>query len=175
MKTLLAFVLIACSGMAAAQRYTCEVDMIDIRTNRILQTFSIPGVADCFESKKACAKERRLSGRLNTADCVEYGEYNRRPNNRPDPRQVQIDNFLRMSNYQLATEGQYGIGSCKITRGSYNSSCNYYVNANGRGYPYGGSGCAQSNYTYSYGCSERTEQENAGCMIRRAISQGECL
>jgi hypothetical protein len=179
MKTLLAFILVACSGMAAAQRYTCEVDMVDIRTNRVLQTFRIPGVADCFESKKACAKERRLSGRLNTADCVEY---TRRPNNgngnggyRPDPRQIQIDSFLRMSNYQLAQEAQYGIGACRVARGSYNSSCTYYVNVNGRGYPYGGSGCAQSNYTYQYGCSERTEQENAGCMIRRAISQGECL
>lgn len=170
MKTLLAFVLIACSGMAAAQRYTCEVDMVDVRTNRVIQTFSIPGVADCFEAKKACSKERRMSGRMNSADCIEYGE-----TNRPDSRQVQIESFLRMSNYQLAQEGQYGIGACKVTRGSYNSSCSYYVNANGRGYPYGGSGCAQSNYTYSYGCSERTEQENAGCMIRRAISLGECL
>jgi hypothetical protein len=79
MKNLLVLALLTFSGMAAAQRYTCEVDMVDIRTNRLVQTFSIPGVSDCFEAKKACAKERRLSGRLNTADCIEYGESNHRP------------------------------------------------------------------------------------------------
>ena len=80
MKNILALALLTFSGMAAAQRYTCEVDMVDARTNRVIQTFSIPGVADCFEAKKACAKERRMLGRLNTAECIEYGETNHRPN-----------------------------------------------------------------------------------------------
>jgi hypothetical protein len=79
MKNILALALLTFSGMAAAQRYTCEVDMVDINTNRIIQTFSIPGIADCFEAKKACAKERRMLGRLNTAECIEYGETNHRP------------------------------------------------------------------------------------------------
>ena len=180
MKNLLALVLIACSGMAAAQRYTCEVDMVDIRTQRVIQTFVSRVGNDCFEAKKECSKERRLSGRLNTADCVEYGENNRRrphgPVNPPreDPRQVQINNLLRLSNWDLAMEAEYGIGACQVSRGGRGASCSHYVKVNGRGYP-NGSGCADSQYTYNYGCSERSSPENAGCLIRRALSRGECL
>lgn len=89
--------------------------------------------------------------------------------------QGNIYQLLQLSDLQLAQEAALGIGRCKVNIGTYYNACDYYVQVNGAGWPHGGTGCASSQYTQAYGCSRWSEQENAGCMIRKAIERGLCI
>lgn len=159
MKSLFLFAMLLMSVQAFAQ--VCEVEMKD-RYNRTIRVFR---EYDCQESMKQCRKTIRLQPHLGGVDCVRRGDYN------PDP---DLSYYLRMSDYQLAQEAQYGIGRCTVGRGGYNSACDYYVRINGVGFG-NGTGCARQEYTRQYGCNYYSEIENAGCLIRISLQRRQCL
>ena len=169
MKRLLLLALLSLSSQVFAQ--VCEVDMTN-RYNQVVRTFRAYGAPDtCIEGMKECRKTIRLQPQLGGVDCVRRGDYN--PPN-PPHQNPSISYYLSMSNYQLAQEAMYGIGSCKVIQGSYSTSCQYYMKVNGYGFG-GGTGCAQEQYTRTYGCYSNSEFENAGCLTRIALQNRQCI
>lgn len=75
-----AMTLTAASAFAQYSSYRCEVDMVDLRTNRIITTIRATDMNDgCKEGMKACRLEIRQRGLLNRADCVRATETNPGP------------------------------------------------------------------------------------------------
>lgn len=172
MKKLILFAILSLSSQVFAQ--VCEVDMTD-RYNRTVRTFRAYGDPNtCIEGMKECRKTIRLQPHLGGVDCVRRGDYNPHPNPNPPHQNPSINYYLSMSNYQLAQEAMYGIGSCQVVQGSYNTSCQYYMKINGYGFG-GGTGCAQEQYTRQYGCNSYSEFENAGCLTRIALQNRQCI
>jgi hypothetical protein len=88
MKTLLVFsILFLVSVTAYAQ--TCQVNMVDIRTRRVLQTFTAHGApGSCLDGLKECRKQIRLQNRYGMADCEQVVRPVPQPH--PHPRPVPI-------------------------------------------------------------------------------------
>lgn len=185
----LCFLMLLCAvpAFAGYNSYSCEVVMVD-RYNRVIDRFYAQRdyrTNRCRDGLRDCNKEIRMRN-ISGVSCVETDVRsqpqpepqpypNPQPYPRPYPQQPsQISRLLSLSNAALAQEAMYGIGRCEVARGSYNSTCQFYVKVNGYGFP-NGTGCAQETYTRAYGCSSYSEQENAGCMIRQALQRGQCL
>lgn len=173
--------LLALTSMSSALAYTCRVDLVDVR-GRVINTYYAQtdyngmcrdGLRDCNYDMRQRGIQGRCVSSNNPGPNPNPNPYPPYPN--PNPNPGQIDRYLRMSDYQLAQEAQYGIGSCRLIRGSYNSACEYYLQARGQGYPYGTTGCTDSRYTYNYGCNSYDQLQNSGCMIRRALQARVCL
>jgi hypothetical protein len=79
MKKLFIAAALCLSGSAFA--YTCEVDMLETRTNRILTTIRVSEDYDdsCRKAMKACRLEIRKRGLLDRADCIRRIITNPRP------------------------------------------------------------------------------------------------
>ena len=167
---------------ASAFAYTCRVDMVD-RYGRVVDTFYAQTDYNgmCRDGLRDCNREMRqrgINGRCETRNSYPNpnpNPYPPYPNPNPNPPYGGVERYLRMNDYQLVQEAQYGIGSCRVTRGGYNSACDYYLNVRGQGFPYGGSGCTDSRYTYNYGCNSYDQTQNTACMIRYALNRRECL
>jgi hypothetical protein len=66
--------------------YTCEVEMVDLRTNRLITRIRANDYGDnCREGMKACRLEIRQRGLHGRADCVRVGDRFPEPHPRPLP------------------------------------------------------------------------------------------
>jgi len=171
--------LLAFTAMSSAFAYTCRVDLVD-RYNRVVQSYYAQTDYNgmCRDGLRDCNYDMRMrgiQGRCVSSNNPAPNPNPYPPNPYPNPNPGQIDRYLRMSDSQLAQEAQYGIGQCRLTRGGYNSACDYYLQVRGQGYPYGTTGCTDSRYTYNYGCNSYDQLQNSGCMIRQALQRRECL
>lgn len=85
MKKMILAATLCLSGSAFA--YTCHVDMVDTRTNRLITTIRANDYGDqCREGMKACRLEIRQRGLLNRADCVRRTVSGPRPYPETNPR-----------------------------------------------------------------------------------------
>lgn len=76
----------ALSLTTSAFAQICEVDMIDIRTQRFITSFTAYDYNDgCKEGMKACRLEIRQRGQVGRADCVRVGNTNPVPTPVPRP------------------------------------------------------------------------------------------
>lgn len=183
MKTLflLATLLTSFSSFA----YMCRVDLVDTR-GYVIQTFRAQSDYNgtCRDGLRDCKREQRYRrihgskcetrrGHHNPTPGYGNGGYNPGPGYGNGYGNNRFQHLLSLSDFQLVQEAAFGIGMCSVTRGSWGSACEFYVKRNGFGYPQG-TGCAKSSYTSMYGCNSWSEEQNAGCMIRKAIMRGDC-
>jgi hypothetical protein len=93
-------------------------------------------------------------------------------------RSATVRAFLEGKSYQdIFNTGLYQLGSCVILnlRGNENG-CRYIVTVNGEYFPDSeGNICSAPQVAVQAGCHVGTEQENAGCLFKKAIMQGRCL
>ena len=93
-------------------------------------------------------------------------------------RSATVRALLEGKSYQdLFNTGLYTLGSCVILnlRGNENG-CRYIVTVNGEYFPdTEGNICSAPQVAVQVGCHVGTEQENAGCLFKKAIMQGRCL
>lgn len=133
---------------------------------------------NCRDYLRDCNRDLRSNNQGRGARCVRDTNTNPNPYppTNPYPPRSRFDHLLNQSNSVVADFAMRGqVGSCRVTTGSYYSACNYYVKVNNMSYPETyGSGCADSQYTYQYGCSYSNEKQNAGCLIKRAIRENRC-
>lgn len=194
MKTLLVLATLLTSFSSFA--YMCRVDLVDTR-GYVIQSFSAQRDLNgtCRDGLRLCKQEQRYrnvygskcetrqgshhpgpgygNGGYNPGPGYGNGGYNPGPGYGNGYGQNRFQHLLRLSDFELVQEAAFGIGMCSVTRGSWGSSCEFYVKRNGFGYPQG-TGCAKSQYTSMYGCNSWSEEQNAGCMIRKAIMRGDC-
>ncbi len=179
MKKILLLALTFFSAATLAQ--VCYVDLVDNHSNYRYDTFSAYSYGgSCRDGLRQCNRAKR-DRNLRGARCVQ-----RRTSgpSYPSPRPSypnpgpsypgSLTYLLGLSDYQVADYAlQSRTGKCEVKKGDWRSSCDYYVEVNGHGYPQG-TGCADSRYTARYGCPSYSEKANAGCMIKKAIRQGAC-
>lgn len=81
-------ILVAALTLSAASAFAqvCQVEMRDIRSDRLIQTFtSYDGENNCYEAKKECSKQIRLQGRYGLAECKIRADRYPYPNPQPQP------------------------------------------------------------------------------------------
>jgi hypothetical protein len=164
------------TNMVQAQAKSCVVDLVENRTYAIIKTFSME---DCSSSKRKCLKARSEENRFLSTSCVEVSLSDQEgATPRVSSNELKKRNLLRSSDWGLALKAELGIGSCQVYRGKDDyDACGFYVIVGGQGYPQG-SGCASSTYheqIIPFGCNKPTDQENAGCLIRKALESGACF
>lgn len=85
MKGILAIAFLGLTSSAFANY--CQVEMIETRSNRVIDRFSSYDDYDgCKESMKECRKTIRLNGWLNRADCIRVGQQQPAPQPQPWPQ-----------------------------------------------------------------------------------------
>jgi hypothetical protein len=161
--SLIALFLGLTSQVALAQRYSCQVNLVNNRGN-ILRTFrAIEQNGVCREGLRACNLAKREYSNPSLLRC--------QTSNISGPGQPsQISRYLNLSDYQLVSEAQRGIGQCHVSRGGWNSACSYYTTVSGRGYP-AGTGCADIGYQ---NCNTRSQEANVACLVRNMLRSGAC-
>lgn len=178
MKKLLILLLTVFSTASFAQ--ICYVDLVDSYSNYRYDTFSAYTYGgSCRDALRECNRAKR-DRNINRARCVQRTSGPSYPNpgpSYPNPgpnHPGSLSYLLGMTDYQVADYAMSRrAGRCSVKRGGWGSSCDYYVEVNGYGYPQG-TGCADRAYTARYGCDSYSEKANAGCMIKKAIRQGAC-
>ena len=158
----------------------CNVRLVDAR-NYTIRTFA--GYdnynSNCRDYLRECNRELRLDGRgvRCISDRTTTPPRTTIPPRRPlPPRQSRYQHVLNYSLSRIADEALRGnLGNCRIQTNRTASACRYYVKVRGSSFPdpYG-TGCARSQYTYMFNCSYANELDNAGCLIRQAITQNLC-
>ncbi len=159
------------AAQAQIQRH-CQVELVD-QFNRVLQSFwgSTNHIGMCQDALRDCNYTRRTRNLMH-AQCVSRqlpgGSRGRVPTS-------QERYYLQLSNHQLLQEALSirGIGSCQARRGHQFDRCEYYITANHRGYPIA-SGCSHPVDVRHF-CHYRNQRDNAACMIRLAIEEGQCF
>lgn len=178
--TLSLFTLLTSASYAQSYSTSCQVNLVDPYSDYVYDTFTSysDSRGQCQAGLRACNRARLERGARHLK-CVTLRNDHRTPPGTPVYPYNRFSHLLRYSDHYLANYALDGrVGSCRVefVRSSYGRrTCEYYVFVDGRPYPNPTrSSCTQREFTRAYGCNSASEQENAGCMIRKAITSNLC-
>lgn len=173
---------------------TCQYDLVDSETNTTVRTFGESGNLSCNLAYDLCAADRDAANAGTYEDeryfCAESvsDEYANNDDTVFNPnddvilsedQQNRIEDYLAVTTdlqaYRDAVAGRLGECSVWKLRGNRHG-CTYRMKVNGENYPDAqGLVCSAPAQADIIGCNVGSEQENIGCILKNAVSNGHCL
>lgn len=173
---------------------TCQYDLVDSETNTTVRTFGESGNLSCNLAYDLCATDRDAANAGTYEDeryfCAESvgDEYANNDDTVFNPnddvilsedQQNRIEDYLAVTTdlqaYRDAVAGRLGECSVWKLRGNRHG-CTYRMKVNGENYPDAqGLVCSAPAQADIIGCNVGSEQENLGCILKNAVSNGHCL
>lgn len=166
----------------------CQYDLVDGDTYTTVKTFDLKACSIAYDE---CATERDTMNhnigmeRYFCAESVDQDlsnqndtDYTSSPVEMNDAKKAAIASYLEGKSYQDIFDDAYynWINDCNIVkvRGDENG-CRYYAKIDDDVYPQEDAlVCSESEQAALVGCNVGTEQENAGCIMKKAIEEGYC-
>ncbi len=169
---------------------TCNYELVDTEDYSVIKGY--PNQA-CTTGYDSCASERDMVNRILQTDrffCAEKVDSDLRNENvemySPTPFDLTVEQQEAIAAYledlsllDIFDDGYYyGVNSCYIedTTNDVNG-CSYMIKVGDEAQPYpfvDGSICSSSKAAARMNCNVGSQQENAGCILQRAIQEGYC-
>ncbi len=167
----------------------CQYDLVDGDSNTVAGRTELMACNEAFDLCAADRDVRNTEVGMDRFFCAESVDPDLRqegqttyyplPQVISEAEQKQIAEFLKGKDVRKIWKAGYrqGVGTCSIVKLRGNEhDCKWMINVKGKHFPDANGGiCSAKDRAALIGCEEDGQKNNAGCILKKAVLEGQCF